>query len=418
MPYRLRITANFAKIFSVDFAKMDTMLFFHTSMREAWRKELAGAYRYARTRGWRVQVVEPSSDGKAPKVARLAEFWNPVGCIAECSGAGGGKLTPKLFQGLPVVFLGRDPGTLPETASFISPAAGGVGERAAREFLEAGIANFAFVATHGNLFWSRDREKGFSSAIAAHGYKCGTFGRNDVFAADDNRTRALADWLARLAKPCGLLAENDYAAAEVLDLARKLRIKVPDELAVIGVDDDTALCENAKPKLTSIALDFEMAGYRASEMLDRLVHDPGTPPMRETYPSLGIMRRGSTPAGLGVPPRIRRTLEFIREKACDGITASDAAALLPGSRRKAEIEFRRFTGRSIYEEVERVRFENVELLLRDRSRSVGAIAGLCGWRTENALRAAFRKRHGVSMSAWRNKALTGGNAPQLVRGEG
>ncbi len=384
---------------------MDTVLFFHTSLRLAWRKELAGAYRYARTRGWRVQVVEPAPDGKAPPVARIAAFWEAVGCIAECSGLGGDKLTPKLFRGLPVIFLGSNPNALPDSASFISPTPNGVGEQAAREFLKAGISSFAFVAKPGDSFWSRDRERDFVDALRLNGYDCSVFGREGEYSTDEVRAEALSAWLKELPRPCGLLAENDYAAAEVLDLARKERIKVPDELSVIGVDNDDGLCQNAKPTLTSVVLDFEQAGYRASEMLDRLVRNPDAPPMRETYPALGIMRRGSTPAGLGVPPRILKTLGFIREKACEGIGVDDAARLLPGSRRKAEIEFRRFTGRSIYEEIERVRFENVELLLRDRSRSVGAIAGLCGWRTENALRAAFLKRYGMSMSAWR---ATGG----------
>ena len=89
----------------------------------------------------------------------------------------------------------------------------------------------------------------------------------------------------------------------------------------------------------------------------------------------------------------------------DGITAADVAARFKGSRRLAEIEFRRATGRSILEEILRVRFERVELLLRDQSRAVGAIAGLCGWRSENALRAAFRKRHGCSMRTWRKRGL-------------
>jgi transcriptional regulator GlxA family with amidase domain len=98
-------------------------------------------------------------------------------------------------------------------------------------------------------------------------------------------------------------------------------------------------------------------------------------------------------------------LAYIRENACGGITVADAARLLPGSRRSAEIYFRRATGRSIFEEIERVRFENVELLLRDRYRVIGAIADLCGWRTPGALRAAFRKRYGVSMSEWRGRVL-------------
>lgn len=379
---------------------MDTVLFFHTSQREAWRRELAGAYRFARARGWRVQVVEPREDGVPPLVAELASFWNPVGCIAECSGRGGEKLVPELFRGIPTVFLGSDPRALPEPASYIAPSPTGVGALAAREFLAAGFGSFAFVSGGGGPFWSRDREGEFARVLSMHGCRCRVF-RGAVGTAPQERAEALSEWLKELPRPCGLLAENDYAAAEVLDLARRLRLRVPSALSVIGADNDTELCENAKPTLTSVALDFEAAGYRASEMLDILVRDPAAPPMRETYPALGLMRRGSTPAGAGVPPRILDALAFIREKACDGITAAEVAARFKGSRRLAEIEFRRATGRSILEEILRVRFERVELLLRDRSRGIGAIAGLCGWRSENALRTAFRKRHRCSMRAWR-----------------
>ena len=378
---------------------MDTILFFHTSQRQAWRRELAGAYRYARTRGWRVQVVEPQEG--PPSVTRLAEFWRPVGCIAECSGAGGALLAPRLFKGLPTVFLGSDPATMPKGATCIAPAAKGMGERAAREFLEAGIASFGFVAKFADKFWSRDREKDFAETLALHGYGCRVFGRTKRFANEEARTVALAEWLAAIPKPCGILAENDYAAVEVIDLARRAGNRVPDEIAVIGVDNDTELCENARPALTSVALDFDLAGWRALELLDRLVRDPNAPPLQETYPALGIARRGSTPAGSGVPPRILDALAFIRENACAGISAGDVAARMPGSRRYSEMEFKRATGRSILEEIQRVRFENVELLLRDRYRVIGVIAGLCGWKSENALRTAFLKRYGCSMRQWR-----------------
>ena len=145
---------------------MDTILFFHTSLRQAWRRELAGAYRYARTRGWRVQVVEPQEG--PPPVAELAKFWRPAGCIAECSGTGGALLTPRLFKGVPTVFLGNEPAMMPDRATFIAPAPSGIGERAAREFLEAGIASFGFVAKFADKFWSRDREKDFARTLALH----------------------------------------------------------------------------------------------------------------------------------------------------------------------------------------------------------------------------------------------------------
>ena len=383
---------------------MDTILFFHTSHRQAWRKELAGAYRFARTRRWRVQVVDPPEGGVAPQVRRLAEFWNAVGCIAECSGRGGERLRPALFGRIPTVYLGADPAWLPPEASYVSPSPEGVGALAARELLKAGFRSFAFVsAASGAPFWSRDRESEFADAVRMHGHAFASFRpRAEKSQAEvEDRAAMLGAWLKALPKPCGLLAENDYAAAEVLDFARRLRIRVPSSLSVIGADNDTELCENARPALTSVALDFESAGHRASEILDAITRDPSAPPMRETYPVLGLVRRGSTPAGSGAPPRILDALAFIRDKACDGIRATDVAARFRGSRRLAEIEFRRATGRAIYEEIERVRFERVELLLRDRSRSLGAIATLCGWRTEGALRAAFLKRHGMSMSAWR-----------------
>lgn len=371
-------------------------------MRQAWRKERDGAYRYAKTRGWRVNVIEPMQ--RAPNVRDLLTFWKPQGCIVECSGRDSGYFDPVQFGKTPVVWLGRDPRTLPQSASYVNPAPAGHGERAVREFLSAGFTNFAFLASTSDQFWSRDREADFIRTLRLNGYSSQTFGRRQHFTSSAKRTQTLMAWLKALPKPCGLLAENDYAAVEALDLARKLRIKVPSSLAVIGIDNDPELCGNAQPQLSSILLDFESAGYRASEILDTLVANPKSGPFRETYPALGLMRRGSTPAGVGAPPRILTMLTFIRENATSGISAADVARRFHGSRRLAEIEFRKATGRTILDEILRVRFEKVELLLRNRSQKLNAIAGLCGWKTENALRTAFLKRYGVSMRKWRLSA--------------
>ena len=98
-------------------------------------------------------------------------------------------------------------------------------------------------------------------------------------------------------------------------------------------------------------------------------------------------------------------LAYIREHACEGISASDVAAQTSGSCRLAQMDFLRATGRTIMDELNRVRFERVEVLLRTPSQQIGAIANLCGWNTENALRAAFLKRYGMSMRAWRSTTL-------------
>lgn len=379
-----------------------TILFFHTSRRQAWQKELAGAYRFARVRGWRVQVVEPTPR-RPPSVSALVELWRPLGCLVECSGAASDYFDPAAFGDLPVVYLGRDPRTLPRGASFVNPSERGPGRCAAQELLTAGLASFGFVASGGNHFWSRDREAEFRRTLRLNGYPCRVFGRDAAFTTPRARGKALRDWLLALPRPCGVFAENDYAASEVLDLAAHLRLRVPKDLAVIGADNDTSLCENTMPTLSSVLLDFERAGYRASEVLAARIDDPSAPPLHETYSALGLIRRGSTPAGLGTPPRIAKALSFIRENACAGVSAADVAAQMPGSRRGAEADFKRATGHTILEEILRVRFERVELLLRSPSQGLDAMAGLCGWRTSNALRTAFLKRYGMSMRAWRER---------------
>lgn len=381
---------------------MDTVLFFHTSRRQAWQKEQDGAFRFARTKGWRIQIVEPSRT--KPHVKELINLWHPVGCIVECSGEESSHFAAADFADIPTVFLGRDPRTLPRWASYVNPSPKGPGEKAAVELLKTGVRSFAFIASQGNHFWSRDREAEFRRILRLHGMDCAVFGRKERFHTEKARGKACMEFLKALPKPCGVMAENDYAAVYVLDLARHLKIAVPSQLAVVGVDNDPKLCENARPALSSVFLDFERAGYRTCEILATLIAEPSAGPVRETYSALGLLHRGSTPAGSGTSPRVAKMLAYIRERACDGISTADVAAQIPGSRRLAQMDFLRATGRTIMDELNDVRFERVEILLRTPSQRLGAVAALCGWKSENALRAAFLKRYGMSMRKWRETA--------------
>ena len=380
-------------------SRMETLLFFHTSQRHAWQKELDGAFRFARTRKWRIQVVEPMRS--RPHVGELVSLWNPIGCIVECSAEKSDYFDPNDFSRIPTVFLGRDPRTLPKQASYINPSPTGPGEKAAVELLKSGIKSFAFVTLGGNHFWSRDREASFRRILHLHGMKCAVFGRRETFRSEMARSRAFSEFLKSRPKPCGIMAENDYAAVYVLDHARRLRMTIPAKMSVIGVDNDPQFCENARPTLSSIHLDFEQAGYRACEILSMLVDNPSARPIRETYGALGLIRRGSTCAGSGTSPRVAKMLAYIREHACDGVSAKMVTEQVPGSHRLAEMDFLRATGHTIMDELNSVRFEHVETLLRMPSQQLGAIANHCGWKTDNALRAAFLKRYGMPMRDWR-----------------
>lgn len=125
-----------------------------------------------------------------PHVKELVDLWNPVGCIVECSGERSDYFNPDDFASIPTVFLGRDPRTLPRWASFINPSSTGPGEKAAMELLKVGLTSFAFVATEGNHFWSRDREAEFRRILRLHGMSCTVFGRKEAFRTEKSRTSA------------------------------------------------------------------------------------------------------------------------------------------------------------------------------------------------------------------------------------
>ena len=137
---------------------------------------------------------------------------------------------PADFARIPTVFLGRDPRTLPAWASYVNPSPKGPGARAAMELLKAGLQSFAFIASSGNHFWSRDREAEFRSILHLHGLDCAVFGRKESFRSEKARGKACAAFLKGLPKPCGVMAENDYQAVYVLDLARRMRIAVPSQI--------------------------------------------------------------------------------------------------------------------------------------------------------------------------------------------
>lgn len=381
---------------------MTTILCFHTSIRQAWRQIRAGINRFAVDRDWHIQIIDPGK--RAPDIRWLIEFWKPVGCIVECSAYSPYRFDDRSFGDVPTVFIGRDPRLSRKSTVTINHPQCGVGALAAKTFLASGYKSFAFLA-NGNSFWSRDHEADFRKSLRLNGFRCAIFGRQKSPQLGTGRTKAIAKWMLSLQRPCGLLAENDGSALEAINIARHLGISIPDQLAIIGSDNDPDICESSSPRLSSIQCDFEYAGHRSCELLALLIAGKIAPPVTERYQVLGLMRRETTPSGVGAPRRIAAAIEYIRANARTGISSSDVLAQMDGSRRHNEILFRQTIGHSIMDEILRVRFEAVELMLRDRSRSIGAIANLCGWKNTNSLRASFIRHYGMSMRDFRANAL-------------
>lgn len=382
---------------------MKTILFFVYSNKYICANRIAGARRFAERRGWNVQVVE--RDSRLLDVKGVIDFWKPIGIIAECAG-GVPELSHETVGEIPLVYLDEDPDGEKGRALYVNSNNAQVGEAAAKELLSLDLPHYAFVGWQKPRFWSEIRRESFQSAIRLHGKACQVF-VGPRKASEARWRAALGAWLKELPKPCGLFAVHDPVAEQVLQQAAVSGICVPNELAVVGVDDDPVICERTTPSLTSVGLDFERGGYLCAQLLDECIRNPDLTDVRLVFGVTSVVRRLSTRRFRLGDCRVNKAIVYIRRTACEGVTVPMVAAVMGLRRRMAEIVFRRVTGHSIHEEILMVRLEHVENLLRNPRQEIIPIAQLCGWKSPAALRAAFQAHYGKSMRAWRAEAVGG-----------
>ena len=232
--------------------------------------------------------------------------------------------------------------------------------------------------------------------IARHTHVCQPTNAADFIAR-------LKPWLLKLPKPCGLFAANDDIATVVLDACRAGGLSVPDDIAVIGVDDEPSVCEATKPSLSSVRPNFERAGRLAVDLLVRHLAQPELAEEHILFPVAGVTLRQSTRHLAQPNAKILAALEFIRREATHGLKAADVVAFLGLSERLAETRFKAATGHRITEEITEVRLVRALELLRDPHQALGPIANLCGWNSDIYLKRLFKARYGLTMSQWRKQ---------------
>ncbi len=407
--------------------------------------EIAGIRRYAAARGWRVVTV-PTAECSSERIPDLLSANSPVvGCVIEGHPVSGNGLPPALFDSIPVVYLHVSPSLYGKDAVRVEADNNAIA-RAAFEELSAGRpAAYAVIGFWGDdVYWSCARMRVFASLAAEAGASCATFpgtlpGRE--------RSARLAAWVAQLPVHTAIFAVNDVTAAEAVVAARRAGRRIPRDLTLVGVDNDPAICETSSPKLTSIQLDHERAGYVAARLLaarmtgramrgmkglatlemkgaacaandgnssfaptahtsfggEAALNDGGDGFAAATIGPLLVVRRESTGGSGRREPYITKAVEIIRREACEGLTAAGLAARMPGSRRLLEMRFREAMGHSILDEIMHVRLEKVETLLAGTDTAIGAIADFCGFGSEVELRQLFRARTGMSMREWRKR---------------
>lgn len=372
---------------------------------------LQGVLRYAQEHGpWRIYQQE-----NRPWTYRLQDLkqWGCTGIVAaDHHSPEEARLIAEV--GVPVVVLlqphpMRQPSYPLHRFSCVVWDSAAIGRMAADYFLERRHTRFAFVGdTRAETYWSLERERSFVGALRRAGRtECPCYGPCTEAERRDwavERPR-MAAWLRALPKPVALFAPNDRRGKQVLDACVDAGVSVPDEVAVLGVDNDEWICEATAPTLSSVQCDPTPAGYRIAQHLDRLMR--GAAPKKQEFlvEPIRVVTRQSTEWFAVADSGVARALAFIREaSSAASLRVDDVARVCGLSRRATEIRFRKATGRTIREEVEHVRLERLRALLTESGGRIGELARQCGFDCPTHAGRIFRARFGVTMGEFRARA--------------
>jgi LacI family transcriptional regulator len=212
-------------------------------------------------------------------------------------------------------------------------------------------------------------------------------------------------WIAGLPKPVGILAANDDRGLQVLDGCRRTEIAVPDQVAVLGVDNDEYLCSLSLPPLSSIDVNSEETGYRAAALLDRMM-DGKRPPKRlpEIAPA-GVIVRRSTDVLATNDQDVIRAVQFIRKHACGPIRAAEVLDHVSVSRASLGPRFRNVLGRTVHQEIQRVQIEQAKTLLAETDLPIKQVACQAGFKNVQYLTRVFGAVTGQPPAAFRRGRL-------------
>lgn len=282
-----------------------------------------------------------------------------------------------------------------------------IGHLGAEHLLERGFRHFAFCGFHGEG-WSCERRDGFVEGLQLAGHSCDVLDVNypGVITPEWNaiQTEELTAWLRQLPKPCGIMACVDVRAFQVLSAAQNAGLLVPEEIALLGVNNDTMRCELSYPPLSSVALNAHHSGYFAAELLDRMLRgeDPGNVDTR--VEPVGVVTRLSTDILAVSDKNVAAALSYIRERACSGITVQDVVQHARASRSQIEKKFRQFIGRSPQAEIRRVQLARVKELLIETDLPLKTIASMTGFEHDEYMSVMFKRVTAESPGHFRKRA--------------
>jgi LacI family transcriptional regulator len=369
------------------------------------RRFLRGVVRYARLHGPWGFYINPSD---LRQLLPRMEEWGGTGIIARIETRQVERAV--LATGLPTIALDLTnaqlaPGSPLAGLSEVRPDSPAAGALAAEHLLDRGFKHFAFVGSWGDFPWSIDRGAGFAARLKAAGVACEQFPMPQRPADRQwgREQRILAAWLRSLPRPLGVLACDDDRGRQVCEACHTAGLSVPDEVAVVGVDNDDLLCELADPPLSSVALDSEQAGWEAAALLDRMMKGEKVKRQRILVAPTGVVVRRSSDTRTTSDLTVTQAVRFIHDNAPRGIGVDDVVAAVGGSRRALELRFRKTLGRPVNAEIQRVKVERAKRLLTETDLSIERIAAASGFASSGYLIRLFKRDTGLAPSSYRRE---------------
>ena len=378
------------------------VLALHSYRSEIWDSQFAGLRRYCLPRKWDVVDFCFPSVPDFGRVRRLLKARNVLGIVTSLPV----PLPKDILSKQPVVCFDCEVSGLMEGCPDVRHDAAYTAHLAARELSSLSMRNFAYVHDARALYWSEARCEAFRREVSDRGGELSSVFSMPGVCDRRKLLPALARWVSDLPKPCGVFAANDETAAPLLCAFAKAGVRVPQDVAVIGVDNNQLVCKSSRPSLSSIAPDWEAGGFMAASTLDRLVKGRAVG-MRLTFRPLGVIGRESTArTSEVVNARVVKAVEAIRSRACEGLRAREVVSLMGCSRRLAELRFREVTGKSILEEIRRIRYENARLLLSQTEVPMDVVANRSGWASLPSFCREFKEITGLTPMDWRRKSAS------------
>lgn len=360
-----------------------------------------GIMRYARdVGGWKIYTV--ANNPLWLNTADAAFGRKVDGAIGAISRAE--EIEPYQRVRMPLVNVVEVPGIGIPYASVDNRAAG----RMAAEFLLGrGLRRLAYLSMPDQLD-DAPRREGFLAAAQAAGIHAESWNLPRIRKLSEfvSHGERLARWLSDAVFPLGILAFSDEYAGMVIEAARDLGLRIPDDIAVIGIDDDENLCECLVPQLSSVDTNLDRVGYEAARLLDQIMISGTSPKEAVLVEPRGVIERLSSDVLAIEDEDVERAVRFIRSRASDAITVAEVVEHVGISRRCLEYKFRQSLGRSPGDEIWRVRVELATTLLIDTKGGLADIAAASGFCSASHLSRMIKRTKGVTPSTYRHTSVT------------